>query len=76
MTQTEGSPRRKLRVLIADDIQETRRNTRLMLATIDDVMTPVKGNPHTRYIVETALKQVLFEYEYETGAQHRKDKMH
>jgi YesN/AraC family two-component response regulator len=37
MTQTEGSPHRKLRVLIADDIQETRRNTRLMLATIDDV---------------------------------------
>jgi len=28
---------RKLRVLIADDVQETRRNTRLMLATIDDV---------------------------------------
>src|SRR5512141_558368 len=37
MTQTEGTPRRKLRVLIADDIQETRRNTRLMLATVDDV---------------------------------------
>ena len=37
MMQTEGSPRRKLRVLIADDVQETRRNTRLMLATIDDV---------------------------------------
>lgn len=37
MTQTAVSPRRKLRVLIADDIQETRRNTRLMLATIDDV---------------------------------------
>src|SRR5215216_1114298 len=37
MTQTQGPPRRKLRVLIADDIQETRRNTRLMLATIDDV---------------------------------------
>lgn len=37
MTQTERSRRRKLRVLIADDIQETRRNTRLMLATIDDV---------------------------------------
>lgn len=37
MTQTEVSRRRKLRVLIADDIQETRRNTRLMLATIDDV---------------------------------------
>jgi YesN/AraC family two-component response regulator len=37
MTQTAVPPRRKLRVLIADDIQETRRNTRLMLATIDDV---------------------------------------
>ena len=37
MTQTAAPPRRKLRVLIADDIQETRRNTRLMLATIDDV---------------------------------------
>ena len=37
MTQTPGPPRRKLRVLIADDVQETRRNTRLMLATIDDV---------------------------------------
>ena len=37
MVQTEGSPKRKLRVLIADDVQETRRNTRLMLATIDDV---------------------------------------
>ena len=37
MTQPELSQKRKLRVLIADDIQETRRNTRLMLATIDDV---------------------------------------
>ena len=37
MTQPNISPRKKLRVLIADDIQETRRNTRLMLATIDDV---------------------------------------
>ena len=37
MMQTEGSLRKKLRVLIADDVQETRRNTRLMLATIDDV---------------------------------------
>lgn len=37
MMQTEGSLRKKLKVLIADDIQETRRNTRLMLATIDDV---------------------------------------
>jgi len=37
MTQSEGTQRRKMRVLIADDIQETRRNTRLMLATIDDL---------------------------------------
>lgn len=37
MMQPQESPRRKLRVLIADDVQETRRNTRLMLATIDDV---------------------------------------
>ena len=37
MTQTHVPPHRKLRVLIADDVQETRRNTRLMLATIDDV---------------------------------------
>lgn len=37
MTQPEGYPSRKMRVLIADDIQETRRNTRLMLATIDDL---------------------------------------
>lgn len=35
--QTVSSPKKKLRVLIADDIQETRRNARLMLATIDDV---------------------------------------
>ena len=37
MMQPNVSPRKKLRVLIADDVQETRRNTRLMLATIDDV---------------------------------------
>jgi len=37
MTQPEMTPKRKLRVLIADDVQETRRNTRLMLATMDDV---------------------------------------
>jgi YesN/AraC family two-component response regulator len=37
MMQPEGTQNRKMRVLIADDIQETRRNTRLMLATIDDV---------------------------------------
>jgi len=37
MTQPEISQKQKLRVLIADDVQETRRNTRLMLAMIDDV---------------------------------------
>jgi len=37
MVQTNVPPKKKLRVLIADDVQETRRNTRLMLATIDDV---------------------------------------
>ncbi len=37
MTQPASSPTRKLRVLIADDIQETRRNTRLMLSMISDV---------------------------------------
>lgn len=37
MMQIERTTRRKLRILIADDVQETRRNTRLMLATIDDV---------------------------------------
>jgi len=37
MAQAEGSPKKKMRVLIADDIQETRRSTRLMLAMISDV---------------------------------------
>jgi two-component system, response regulator YesN len=37
MTQVESSPKRKMRVLIADDIQETRRSTRLMLSMISDV---------------------------------------
>src|SRR5688572_32855954 len=37
MAQPNVSPKKKLRVLIADDVQETRRNTRLMPATIDDV---------------------------------------
>lgn len=37
MTQPEMSQKQKLKVLIADDVQETRRNTRLMLSTIDDV---------------------------------------
>lgn len=39
MTQPYVEPhtKPKLRILIADDVQETRRNTRLMLAAIDDV---------------------------------------
>lgn len=37
MMQAGVPPKRKLRVLIADDIQETRRNTRLMLSMISDV---------------------------------------
>ena len=44
MTQPEA-PKRKLRVLIADDVQETRRNTRLMLATIDDVEVVAIASP-------------------------------
>jgi YesN/AraC family two-component response regulator len=31
------SPNRKISVLIADDIQETRRNTRLMVSTLDNL---------------------------------------
>lgn len=38
MAQAGRSTTRKLRVLIADDIQETRRNTRLMLSMITDVV--------------------------------------
>jgi YesN/AraC family two-component response regulator len=37
MIQAQSPPTRKLRVLIADDIQETRRNTRLMLSMVSDV---------------------------------------
>jgi CheY-like chemotaxis protein len=37
MIQTGSFSKKKLRVLIADDIQETRRNTRLMLSMISDV---------------------------------------
>ena len=37
MTQPEKNPKDKLRVLIADDVHETRRNTRLMIATLDNV---------------------------------------
>ena len=38
MTQTEPSSHKKLRVLIADDIQETRRSLRLMLSMNPDVV--------------------------------------
>ena len=37
MTQADSSPTKKLRVLIADDVQETRRSTRLMLSMISNV---------------------------------------
>lgn len=37
MTQAESSLTRKMRVLIADDVQETRRSTRLMLSMISNV---------------------------------------
>ena len=37
MTQTHNPKKEKLRILIADDFQETRRNTRLMIATLDNV---------------------------------------
>jgi len=37
MTQPRQSSSRKFRVLIADDVQETRRNTRLMLSMIEGV---------------------------------------
>ena len=37
MTQTSNPKKEKLRILIADDFQETRRNTRLMIATLDNV---------------------------------------
>jgi DNA-binding NarL/FixJ family response regulator len=38
MTQTDVFPNTKLRVLIADDIQETRRSVRLMLSMNPDVV--------------------------------------
>jgi len=44
MTQPEGTQNEKMRVLIADDVQETRRNTRLMLATIDNVEVVAIGS--------------------------------
>jgi len=44
MTQTDGPPKKKLRVLIADDVQETRRNTRLMLSTLDVEVVAIASN--------------------------------
>ena len=38
MTQPIQVPYRKLRILIADDVQETRRTTRMMLAINPDVV--------------------------------------
>lgn len=38
MSQTDALPKAKLRVLIADDIQETRRSVRLMLSMNPDVI--------------------------------------
>lgn len=37
MTPTNNPKKEKLRVLIADDVQETRRNTRLMIAALENV---------------------------------------
>ena len=44
MTQTGVPPKKKLRVLIADDVQETRRNTRLMLSTLDVEVVAIASN--------------------------------
>jgi len=38
MSQTDALPKAKLRILIADDIQETRRSVRLMLSMNPDVI--------------------------------------
>ena len=37
MAQTNDPKKEKLRILIADDFQETRRNTRLMIAALDNL---------------------------------------
>ena len=37
MAQTHNPKKEKLRILIADDFQETRRNTRLMIAALDNL---------------------------------------
>ncbi|MBK8783207.1 MAG: response regulator transcription factor [Anaerolineales bacterium] len=45
MTQNAVSKKEKLRILIADDVHETRRNTRLMIATMDNVeVTAIASN--------------------------------
>ena len=45
MTQNDISKKGKLRILIADDVHETRRNTRLMIATMDNVeVTAIASN--------------------------------
>jgi CheY-like chemotaxis protein len=44
MTQTGGSQGPKLRALIADDVQETRRNTRLMLSTLGVEVVAIASN--------------------------------
>ena len=45
MAQTDNSKKEKLHILIADDVQETRRNTRLMIATMDNVeVTAIASN--------------------------------
>jgi len=44
MTQIDASPNAKLRVLIADDIQETRRMTRLMLSTLNVEVVAIASN--------------------------------
>jgi len=44
MIQTDGSQKPKLRALIADDVQETRRNTRLMLSTLDVEVVAIASN--------------------------------
>jgi YesN/AraC family two-component response regulator len=45
MSQADNSKKEKLLILIADDVQETRRNTRLMIATMDNVeVTAIASN--------------------------------
>jgi len=56
MTQPNNPKKNKLRVLIADDFQETRRNTRLMIAAFDDLeVVAIASNG--RQAVEMAKEQ-------------------